>query len=210
MTESSNIARPYARAVFELAQERSDLAEWGGYLDLLAMIAADAGVIALVNNPRVSTEQLVNFFLEMIWVVKGKKSEGKVPPNIYKFFTDKESKNAREFVFGKSIDQITNLVKLLVSNGRIGILPEIVRAYAALRAEAENTVAAEIITAAEIDARQRKQFTTALQAKLGRTVKLEFAVDRELVGGAVVRAGDWVIDGSVRAQLEQLVGALRA
>ena len=105
-------------------------------------------------------------------------------------------------------EQTVNLVKLLVRNGRIGILPEIARAYAALRAEAENTVAAEIITAAEIDARQRAQFTTALQAKLGRTVKLEFAVDRELVGGAVVRAGDWVIDGSVRAQLEQLRGAL--
>ena len=181
MTESSNIARPYARAVFELAAQQKDLAGWSARLELLAAIAANADVVRLAGNPRVSAGQLEELIL------------GVAADSL-------DSLN----------EQVVNLVKLLVSNGRIGILPEIVRAYAALRAEAENTVAAEIITAAEIDARQRKQFTTALQAKLGRTVKLEFAVDRELVGGAVVRAGDWVIDGSVRAQLEQLVGALRA
>ena len=181
MTESSNIARPYARAVFELAAQQKDLAGWSARLELLAAIAANADVVRLAGNPRVSAAQLEELIL------------GVAADSL-------DSLN----------EQVVNLVKLLVSNGRIGILPEIARAYAALRAEAENTVAAEIITAAEIDARQRAQFTTALQAKLGRTVKLEFAVDRELVGGAVVRAGDWVIDGSVRAQLEQLVGALNA
>ena len=180
MTESSNIARPYARAVFELAAQQKDLAGWSARLELLAAITADADVVRLAGNPRVSAAQLEELILGVAAAAD------------------------------KLNEQTVNLVKLLVSNGRIGILPDIVHAYAALRAEAENTVAAEIITAAEIDARQRAQFTTALQAKLGRTVKLEFAVDRELVGGAVVRAGDWVVDGSVRAQLEQLVGALRA
>ena len=180
MTESSNIARPYARAVFELAAQQKDLAGWSARLDLLAVIAANADVVRLAGNPRVSAGQLEELILGVAAAAD------------------------------KLNEQTVNLVKLLVSNGRIGVLPEIARAYAALRAEAENTVAAEIITAAEIDARQRKQFTTALQAKLGRTVKLEFAVDRELVGGAVVRAGDWVVDGSVRGQLEQLAGALNA
>ena len=186
MTESSNIARPYARAVFELAAQQKDLAGWSARLELLAAITADADVVRLAGNPRVSAGQLEELIL------------GVAADTLLAAATDKLN------------EQAVNLVKLLVRNGRIGVLPEIARAYAALRAEAENTVAAEIITAAEIDARQRAQFTTALQAKLGRTVKLEFAVDRELVGGAVVRAGDWVIDGSVRAQLEQLVGALRA
>ena len=180
MTESSNIARPYARAVFELAAQQKDLAGWSARLDLLVAIAANADVVRLAGNPRVSAAQLEELILGVAAAAD------------------------------KLNEQAVNLVKLLVSNGRIGVLPEIARAYAALRAEAENTVAAEIITAAEIDARQREQFTTALQGKLGRKVELTFAVDRELVGGAVVRAGDWVVDGSVRAQLEQLVGALRA
>lgn len=178
MAESSNIARPYARAVFELAQQQEDLAGWSERLELLAAIAADANVVSLAGNPRVSAGQLEELILGV--------------------------------AADKLNEQAVNLVKLLVRNGRIGILPEVARAYAARRAEAERVIEAEMITATEIDARQREQFTTALQSKLGRKVKLEFGVDRELVGGAVVRAGDWVIDGSVRAQLEQLVGALRA
>ena len=65
-------------------------------------------------------------------------------------------------------------------------------------------------TAGEIDTRQRRQFTEALQAKLGRNINREFAVDRALIGGAAIRAGDWVTDGPMRAQLEQLGGALGA
>ena len=65
-------------------------------------------------------------------------------------------------------------------------------------------------TAGEIDTHQRRRFAEALQAKLGRNIKLEFAVDRALIGGAVIRAGDRVTDGPMRAQLEQLGGALGA
>ena len=49
-----------------------------------------------------------------------------------------------------------------------------------------------------------------LAKRLGRRVKLNFEVDQDLIGGAVIRAGDWVVDGSVKAQLEQLVGAVAA
>ena len=182
MTESSNIARPYARAVFELAQRQDDLAGWGGRLEVLAAIAADPRVVKFAGNPRTSAAQLRELILAVA--------------------ADKLAEPLGE--------QVVNLVKLLAHNGRIGILPEIARAYATRRFEAERVIEAEMITAVKIDRRQREQFTAALQTKLGRRVKLQFEVDRELVGGAVVRAGDWVVDGSVRAQLEQLVGALRA
>ncbi len=185
MAESSNIARPYARAVFELARGQDDLAGWSDQLDLLAAIAADEQVAALVRNPRVSAAQLQQVVLDV----------ASAPAS------------ATALQLG---EQCVNLVKLLARNGRIGVLPEIAESYAALRAEAEGVVAATLVTASEIDQRQRAQFTEALQSRLGRRVTLEFEVDRALVGGAVVRAGDWVFDGSVRAQLEQLVGALGA
>lgn len=183
MAESSNIARPYARAVFDLARGQDDLAGWSEQLDLLAAIAADEQVAALVRNPRVSAAQLQQVVLDVA------------------------SAPATALQLG---EQCVNLVKLLAHNGRIGVLPQIAESYAALRAEAEGVVAATLVTASEIDQRQRAQFTEALQSRLGRRVTLEFEVDRALVGGAVVRAGDWVFDGSVRAQLEQLVGALGA
>lgn len=186
MSETSNIARPYAVAVFELAQAQNELAAWNTCLEVLAAIAADKQVKPLANNPRVSSEQLQQLILD----VATEKLAG--------------------VLTGELNEHAVNLVKLLIRNGRIDVLPSIARAYAAMRAEAERVIEAEMITATEINPKQREQFTVALQSKLGRTVKLEFGVDRELIGGAVVRAGDWVIDGSVRAQLEQLVGALRA
>lgn len=178
MAELSGIARPYANAVFELAQQQDELAAWGDQLDWLAAIAADAKVARLVKNPRVTDEQLQQLILQA--AADSLQAGGK------------------------------HLLKLLIRNGRLGVLPEIARLFAARRAAAENTIAAEMITAAEINATQRAQFTDALQNRLGCRVQLEFAVDQDLLGGAVLRAGDWVIDGSVRAQLEQLVGALNA
>ena len=178
MSDLSNIARPYAQAIFELAQEQDNLSGWGNMLDLLAGIAEDSQIQKLISDPRVSGEQLETLIL------------------------------------GVSGDHLTpeamNMVKLLVKNGRIQALPEIASSYAIQKAEAERVVEAKMTTASAIEASQQKLFTEALENKLGRTVKLEFDVDDDLIGGAVIRAGDWVVDGSVKAQLEQLVGAIGA
>ena len=181
----SRIARPYARAVFELAREQNDLAGWSHALDLFAMIVADENMAALINNPRAPAEQLQNVILETA------AESAKVSVN-------KLDKHA------------VNLIKLLARNRRLRALPEIARAFAELRAEAEGVVAVSITSAAEIPPPQRAQFSSALQKNLGRKIELEFAVDATLIGGAVVRAGDSVIDGSVRAGLRQLAAALGA
>ncbi len=176
MSAQSNLARPYAQALFELAQEQDDLAGWNEQLQLLAVVASDSTLIGLTNNPGFSATQLTELIVD---VCGDKLSDG-----------------------GK------NLVKLLVKNDRVSSMGDIAQAYAVRKAEAEKVIAAEMITAAPIDEKQKKQFSDALQSKLGRSVNLEFAVDEALIGGAVIRAGDWVVDGSVKAQLEQLVGTL--
>lgn len=176
MSAQSNIARPYAQALFELAEEQNDLDGWAEHLDILAAVASDTTLLDLTNDPHVSDDQMV----ELIIGVCGKKlGEG-----------------------GK------NLVKLLVRNGRVADLPDIAEAFAARKAEAEKVITAEMITASPINKDQQKQFVDALKKKLGRSVELEFAVNEDLIGGAIIRAGDWIVDGSVKAQLEQLVGAL--
>ena len=178
MSELSNVARPYAQAMFELAKDGSDFAAWGDQLDLLAAIAGDERVCALLKDPSFTSDQQISLLTDLC---------------------------------GDSLsEQGANLVKLLVKNSRVEALPDIAERYAHQRAEAESIIEADMITATDIDADQQQQFATALQAKLGRTVKLSFKVDEALIGGAVIRAGDWVVDGSVKAQLEQLVGALAA
>jgi len=77
-----------------------------------------------------------------------------------------------------------------------------------LRAESEQVVEAELITALEISDGQVKQIADALERKLGRAVKLQSRVDPSLMGGAVIKTGDLVIDGSVTTKLAKLNSAL--
>ncbi len=112
-------------------------------------------------------------------------------------------------IAGDNLDsEGTNLVRLLIKNGRFLAARSIFRQYTNMRAEIERLIEAELVTAAPISDEQKQVFSISLEKRLGRTVKLTYQVDKELIGGAVVRAGDWVIDGSVRAQLDKLVGVL--
>ena len=97
-----------------------------------------------------------------------------------------------------------NLLHLLADNGRLALLPEIAQLFEESRAEHERTVDAEVLTAYPLTDAQVKQIRDALQRRLGREVRLTPKVDPSLVGGAIVRAGDLVIDGSVQGRLNAL------
>lgn len=101
-----------------------------------------------------------------------------------------------------------NFVRVLAENRRLPLLPEISVHYEAMRAEVENTVDVEVISAIELDAAQRDKLTRALAARLKREVHMRNAVDASLLGGAVLRAGDLVIDGSLKGRLERLATEL--
>lgn len=97
-----------------------------------------------------------------------------------------------------------NFIRLLVDNRRLALLPEIVTQYESLRAEAEARVEATVISAFPLEAAQLETVGAALRRKLGREVNLKTEVDKTLMGGIVIRAGDLVIDGSVRGRLAEL------
>ena len=102
----------------------------------------------------------------------------------------------------------SNFVKLLAENRRLAILPEIHEVFEELRADAEKTVEAEVISAYKVNAAQQKKIAEALSKRLNREVVLNCRVDKSLIGGAVIRAGDLVIDGSARGKLAQLAHVL--
>jgi F-type H+-transporting ATPase subunit delta len=108
-------------------------------------------------------------------------------------------------VCGKKLDADgANLVRLLTENHRLALLPEIAALFEALRAEAETRVEAEVVSATAVSADQLKTIAAALKQRLGREVTLATRLDPSLVGGIVIRAGDLVIDGSVRGKLVAL------
>jgi F-type H+-transporting ATPase subunit delta len=97
-----------------------------------------------------------------------------------------------------------NMIKLLVENHRLGVLPEISMQFETLKAEAEKTIEAEVIAAYEVSAAQQKKIVDNLKKRLGREVTLTCRVDKTLLGGAIIKAGDMVIDGSTQGQIQKL------
>jgi F-type H+-transporting ATPase subunit delta len=113
-----------------------------------------------------------------------------------------------DFVIGVGGAKLTpgmqNFVRVLAANRRLLLLPEIAAHYEAMRAQVENTVDVEVISAVKLDAAQTEKLTQALNTRLKRRVKMQNSVDPALLGGAVIRAGDLVIDGSLKGRLERL------
>ena len=97
----------------------------------------------------------------------------------------------------------------LADNKRLTLLPEIGTQFEALKAEAERVLDVEIASAVPLSDAELDRFTDALKRRYERDIQLSTVVDAELIGGAVVRAGDTVVDGSVRGKLDKLAESLR-
>lgn len=104
----------------------------------------------------------------------------------------------------KTDAEAQNFLRLLADNARLLLLPEIAAQYAASRAEFENTVDVTVTSAMALTEEQSAKLSKALTQRLKRTVRLVNEIDPALIGGAVVRAGDFVIDGSLRGRVERL------
>ena len=97
---------------------------------------------------------------------------------------------------------------LLFDNRRLPLLPEIAGLYDELRLESERVVKARVTSAAALPAAELESIKAALKKRFGREVEVEAAVDEALIGGAVIDAGDVVIDGSLRGKLDRLQSTL--
>ncbi len=187
MADKNTIARPYAQAVFDLAKDADALDKWANALEVARSLLADGSVAKFLSAPKMSDAKRLDFLAGLI------ASAG-----------DKTS------VLGGGDKKGTNFLKLLLEYGRIAVLPEIAMHFAALKAEIENTVDVTVTSAAPLRGAQQQAIVNALRERLGSNVKLSTEVNEKLIGGAVIRAGDVVIDGSLRARLDKLSNALIA
>ncbi len=106
-----------------------------------------------------------------------------------------------------SEDQLQFLA-VLADNRRLALLPEIAAQFEGLRAEAERTIRVTVTSAIAMDATDTSALLDALRRRFGTEVVMQQQVDPELIGGAVIDAGDLVIDGSVRGKLQRMERAL--
>ena len=101
-------------------------------------------------------------------------------------------------------------MRVLADNRRLALLPQIREQFQALKAAREKTVDVELISAESLDDAQQETLAKALGARLQREVNISVSVDSGLIGGVVVRAGDMVIDGSIRGRLNKLSEVLHS
>jgi F-type H+-transporting ATPase subunit delta len=182
MADSSTIARPYAKALFDLANGERKLGEWSAALGAAAAVVADAGAQRALANPGFDDAARAALIGSVAAAVKG----GELLASGH----------------GK------NLLQVLAENDRLTALPQIAAQFDALKAEAENKVKVTVTAATQVDGAIAEQIKKALQQKLGRAVELTLAVDASLIGGAIIQAADMVIDGSVRTRLQRLTEKL--
>lgn len=176
MADNATIARPYAKAVFDYAQESNSFDEWTAVLAQLAAISNDESFSALVSDPRIEDSKVTELLIDLT---------KDVLPN-----------------------GGTNFITLLVQNERLGSLVDVQQQYTDLVSIAKAIVTANVTTAIALTDDQKSSLTTALETRLGQKVVLEETVDPTLIGGAIVKTGDLVIDGTAKGRIEKLTTAL--
>ena len=178
MSQAMTLARPYARAAFAVARDASRLPAWSDALGFAARVAADPRVAALLGHPRLGREDAVALLAPAA--------------------TEQPAADAA----------FADFLGLLFDNRRLALLPEISGLYDELRLESERVVKAKVTSAAALPAAELDAIKAALKQRFGREVEVETDLDPSLIGGAVIDAGDVVIDGSLRGKLERLQATL--
>ena len=103
---------------------------------------------------------------------------------------------------------VANLLSIMADNGRLSLLPEVAKLFDQLKQAVESTVAVHVASAYPLSDAETQQLADAMQEKLARSITLTSETDPSLLGGALIRADDLVIDGSVRGRLNKLAGTL--
>lgn len=172
MAELHTLARPYAKAVFELARDEGRLGEWSSELASIEALLEEPRMAELIGHPAVGRAEL--------------------------------SEALSAVLAGRISAQGLALLRLLVGNGRLRVVGSLLRQFEALKAEHESRASVEIATAVAVDAPGQKALADAIAKRLSRQVEIVWRTDESLVAGALITAGDLVIDGSVRGELERM------
>jgi F-type H+-transporting ATPase subunit delta len=103
---------------------------------------------------------------------------------------------------------VGNLLAIMSDNGRLSLIPEVAKLFDQLKQAVESAVAVHVTSAYPLSDAETQQLTETMQEKLERSITLTSETDPSLLGGALIRADDLVIDGSVRGRLNKLAGTL--
>jgi F-type H+-transporting ATPase subunit delta len=184
MASLNTIARPYAKAIFEIACHAKALGDWGNILWILQRAIEDNQLKALLKNPSIQPSDWIRLLISLCEELAAESTR----------------KLSRE---------LANFLALLLEWNRLIVLSEIASIFHALRLKEEGVVEVDMLTPYPVSDEERTRFQRLLEKHFGgATIHLKSAIDPSLIGGAVLRSGDWVMDGSVKRKLARLSESL--
>ena len=176
MSSITTLARPYAKAAFELASGDDNLAGWDEMLSATAVITADEGMDNWLQSPHSTVDKAVEIIVEAMG--------GDVDPRFQGY------------------------LGVLADNDRLSLCSEVSRMFEQLRAEAERRLRVRVVSAVALQDSETERLQSALAKRFDRKITLSNEIDADVLGGAIVYAGDQVIDGSLLGRLKRLEASL--
>lgn len=182
MTDMTAVARPYAKAAFEFSVKHKQLDLWAPLLEALTQMIHDPLCVAFITEPSTTPAQHCQLL-----------------ESVLKRFKIKEG--------GK---YLSHFIALLAHNKRLLAMGSIFQQFQHLRAEYEKTLSVDVVSFSELTKEQAQQLSEHLSRRLQRKITLNITIDPAILGGAIIRAGNFVFDGSVRTQIKNLGYTLAA
>jgi F-type H+-transporting ATPase subunit delta len=182
MSDLKTIAQPYAKAAFDFALANKSLDQWAYML----MAAAD-----VAHQPVILQE--------------------------IKEIDFKGAKNAEAFTLmfldiceGLLDEHGQNFVRVMAENSRLSVLPDVLNLFMEMKADFERTIEATVLSVEPLTEEQKVNLVKALEKRLSRSVELDCQIDESLVGGMLIKAGELVIDGTLKSSINRLASSLQA
>jgi len=176
--ELTTIAKPYAKAINDIAVAAGNFDSWKNTLDILAIISKDSVASDFIYSPKSNNADRVKFISSTLGAALGRDT------------TSEEN----------------NFVKLLIVNNRMKVSSSIAELFNSFATNTIKKIS--IISAYDLSESEKSQIAEILKKKYNCEIVLNIAIDASLVGGVVVKDGDKVIDLSVNAGVEKLAACL--
>lgn len=213
MAEFTTLARPYAKAAFEYAQQTDSIGQWEIFLAKASAVVSDEAFAQLLDNPAVTTEQKVRVLMDIAspnqqFIESPIKQvldavqlpEGVSVESLVQQVTPKQ----------QPISSLSNFIAQLADNDRLALLPEIENHYKKLKSQTLKQLDAYVTTAYPLTQAQAKLLEDSLSQSEQAVIVLHESVDSSLLGGATIKVGDKFVDGSIKGKLKQLKTQLTA
>ncbi|OGT42598.1 MAG: ATP synthase F1 subunit delta [Gammaproteobacteria bacterium RIFCSPHIGHO2_12_FULL_40_19] len=183
MTNTLTIARPYAKAAFSAAKSANQLPLWSSALKQLSMAVNDSQMKSALLNPAFTEKLLGELLISFLHKASGNGSENGFAP-------------------------IENFIHTLAEKKRLALFPALSELFEESLAKEAGYLSLVVTSAFSMDENQKIQTKEKLSKQLKSDLVIDYRVDASLIGGLLVRSGNWVMDGTIKGALDRLRSAL--